>query len=372
MKIKAAIAALLTLLVCAVPVRADETLTSGLTLTIPSQGSRNWGATFKNSFAQKISEHDHTGSGKGLQISTNAIAANAVTAAKLRFANNEYMRARNAANSADIDIIKVNTSNTLTLGATLASPTITGGSWTGGTDLAVADGGTGASTDSGARTNLGLVIGTHVQAYDADLSALAGLTSAANKVPYFTGSGTAAVADFSSFGRSLVDDADAAAGRSTLTAAKSGANTDITSIYAATSDGSDNSAIDLGHADSTRGAGINLFGNEHASQAGILQFRAGAGSTIGFAVGISTTMQYDGSSLSPQTDGGIDLGSSSKYYDEVYANTFKKKNPRDYTVFNTAADLRSIDPTAVGLTVNQVAQIVDTMVQDLIEAGIFE
>ena len=44
-----------------------------------------------------------------------------------------------------------------------------------GDTLPVASGGTGSSTASGARTNLGLVIGTNVQAYDADLTNLGSL-----------------------------------------------------------------------------------------------------------------------------------------------------------------------------------------------------
>jgi parallel beta-helix repeat protein len=59
------------------------TTSLGLTLKTPGTGDRNWANQFLTDFVQKISAHDHSGSGKGLKIGTSGIADGAITSAKL-------------------------------------------------------------------------------------------------------------------------------------------------------------------------------------------------------------------------------------------------------------------------------------------------
>lgn len=109
---------------------------------------------------------------------------------------------------------------------------ITGGVITGITDLAVADGGTGTSTITGIVKGNGTSpftaavagtdylspssVGTTVQAYDAALQSISGLTTAADRMIYTTAADTYAVAPLTTFARSILDDADAATVRATI------------------------------------------------------------------------------------------------------------------------------------------------------------
>jgi len=61
-----------------------ETLNTGIELTLPTSGTNNWGTTLKNTTWTKISGHDHTGSGDGLQLTAStALVDNSITTIKL-------------------------------------------------------------------------------------------------------------------------------------------------------------------------------------------------------------------------------------------------------------------------------------------------
>lgn len=129
-------------------------------------------------------------------------------------------------NSGARSATNLNTANTIVArdaSGNFSATTITAalvGNATTATDLqatlVVAKGGTGSSTAAGARTNLGLAIGSDVQAYDAELAALATTTSAGDALPYFTGVGTATTTSFPAYGRSLAASGSAATARTTL------------------------------------------------------------------------------------------------------------------------------------------------------------
>lgn len=65
-------------------------------------------------------------------------------------------------------------------------------------------------------TNGDGVAGNPTITLSAALSSVGGLTPAADRIAYYTGATTAALATLTAFGRSLIDDANAAAGRTTL------------------------------------------------------------------------------------------------------------------------------------------------------------
>lgn len=85
-----------------------------------------------------------------------------------------------------------------------------------GTYLAVANDLSDLNDAATARSNLGVAIGSDVQAYDATLASIAGLGTAADKMLYTTGVDTWAEASITSAGRALLDDASASDQRTTL------------------------------------------------------------------------------------------------------------------------------------------------------------
>ena len=153
---------------------------------------------------------------------------------------------------------------------------INGGSITGITDLAVSDGGTGASTPAQARINLGINLGTDIQPFDQELAAIAALVSAENKGIQFTGDGTASTFTLSDVALEFLDDDSDSLQRVTLGLGNiSVQNTDSIQITGGTISGITDLAISDGGtgastADSARiNLGINIGVNVQGYDLGL-------------------------------------------------------------------------------------------------------
>ncbi|BAQ89189.1 prophage MuMc02 [uncultured Mediterranean phage uvMED] len=160
-----------------------------------------------------------------LQVSTAKIAADAITGAKIAddAINSEHYT------DGSIDTAHIADAN-VTL-AKLASDSVNSSKIVDGSivnadinasaaiDATKIHDGTISNTEFGYLNGVSSGIQTQLdakQASDAELTAIAGLTSAADKGIQFTGSGSAATYDLTTAGKALLDDADAAAQRSTL------------------------------------------------------------------------------------------------------------------------------------------------------------
>ena len=74
--------------------------------------------------------------------------------------------------------------------------------------LPMANGGLGATTPSGGRSALGLVIGSDVMGFDQKLSAFTGLSPQADRLAYFTSTNTMALATLTNYARSILASTD--------------------------------------------------------------------------------------------------------------------------------------------------------------------
>lgn len=210
---------------------------------------------------------------------------------------------------------------------------------------------------------------------DAELVALAGLTSAADKLPYFTGSGTASLADFSAFGRSLVDDANAAAARTTLDVDQAGTDnsTDVT-LVTTTADylSISGQAITLGLIDLTADVtGALPNANLANSSITVGSTSISLGGTAASLDGLNTLHGIDGSgtdvagtNLTIQAGAGTGAGAGGSILFQTADGTTSGSGVNSFTTAMTIADDGAVT-IAGNLTVNGTTTTVNSNTVDI-------
>lgn len=172
--------------------------------TNPNYPAANRGDTYRVSVAGKIGG----ASGPNVEVGDLLIALNDGTAA-----------GTHATVGANWNITQANIDGAVTGPASSVSGNLA--TFNGATGKVVQDSGftpSNAAIGAGSATVLptSAQVVAYAQPIDADLTAIAALVSAADRVPYSTGAGTWAMATFTAFGRSLLGAVDAAAARTTL------------------------------------------------------------------------------------------------------------------------------------------------------------
>lgn len=126
--------------------------------------------------------------------------------------------ANSAAISANVVANNLVATNNVTANVVSVTNGITANTLVLGTKLGIASGGTNANSVAGARSQLGVNIGSDVQAYHPALQSISGLATTGNTLIYASGANTYTTTTLSVFARTILDDADAATVRTTISA----------------------------------------------------------------------------------------------------------------------------------------------------------